>query len=154
VSADLSRLFEPIMRRISALFVRGVVTRVDDGAKLQLLQCTGLAREQLDRVERFQPYGLSAHPEAGAEVLLACVGGNREHAIAIAVDDRRHRPTGLAAGEVTLYSKHGQSVLLKADGSVEVTSSSAIKLAVAGTSIEIAASGVTITSPTGTTTFQ
>ncbi len=150
----LHRALEPILRRLSALLGRAVVSRVDDARRLQALQLSGLAGERLDGVESFQAYGLTSSPPIGSEALLACIGGQREHAIALGVAHRESRPRNLAAGEVTLYSQHGQSVKLKADGSIELVSESSIKLTVGGNSIELAGSGVTITSPTGTTTFQ
>lgn len=151
---QLARLLEPVLRRIAALAVRGVVTRVDDSKRMQTVQLTCLRGETLSDVERPQPYGLSGVPEVGAEAIALCLGGSREHAIAAVVDDRNYRPRNQAAGEVQLYSRHGQRVHLKADGSVDVQSGSAIKLTVGSTSIEVTSAGVTITSPGGTTTFQ
>lgn len=151
---DLERLLAPVQRRIAALLGRAVVARVDAARRMQSLQLSALAGERLDNVEHFEPYGLTARPEPGAEALLASIGGNREHAIAIVVAQREHRPTNLAAGEVSLYSRHGQRVNLKADGSIELVSGSKIKLQVGGVKLELDASGCTITSPSGTTTFQ
>ena len=48
------------------------------------------------------------------------VGGRRDHGLVLAVDDRRHRKRDLQPGEVALYTDAGQSLLLKADGTIEV----------------------------------
>lgn len=148
----LTRLIEHVRPLIASMLGRGYVTRVNDARRMQALQLR-VGGQSIDEAERFQQYGLTSHPEVDAEVLVACLGGSTEHAVAIAVDDRRHRPTGLAAGEVQLYSRHGQFVKLKANGAVEVVSGSKVELKVGGTSILIEASGVTITSPAGVTTF-
>lgn len=151
----VTKLLEPVMRRIAAFAARGRVTGVDDTKKMQVLQVKALHGEHFDLVERFQQYGLSAVPELDAELVLLCLGGNRDHAIAIAVDDRRHRPTGLAAGEVCVYSKHGQRVLLKSNGDVEITAPGAINVTaatsmhfgVAGTAIDLTPDEMTLTAP-------
>lgn len=166
----LARLLEPLVRRIEALLARGVVEGVNDASAMQGLKLTAEASQApLDGVEHFQPYGFTSVPEDGAELLLASLRGHRGHAIALVVDDRRYRPTGGAVGEVTLYSKHGQRVHLKSDGSilitagassvevtddgVTVTGGTEVRLEASGSSIEIGAAGVTITSPGGTAEF-
>lgn len=167
--ALIAKLLEPVYRRIAMLLATGEVAGVNDATKIQELKATLLAGETADRIRRPQPYGLTSVPEVGAALAVACVNGDRGHPIAFAVDDPRYRPTGLAAGEVALYSKHGQQLHLKSSGelavtgaptvkvsgatTVEVTASSLIKLQVGSTKIEIASTGVTITSPTGTATF-
>jgi phage baseplate assembly protein V len=165
-----SRLLEPVLRRIASLAARAVVTRVNDALKMQGLQLTVRTGETLNDVERFQQYGLTSVPEAAAEAIVLCLGGNVEHAVAIAVDDRRYRPKNLAAGEVQLYSKHGQRVLLKQDGSLELVAGSSsatltaagaftcagatsVKLQVGTNSVEVSSAKVTITSPGGVTEF-
>lgn len=100
----VERLVAPLWRRTLLMVGRAVLRVVDDEAKLQAVQVEGLAGEVLDRAERFQGYGLSSHPHPGAECVLLAVGGQRQHPIVVAIDDRRHRPTGLAAGEVCLYT--------------------------------------------------
>lgn len=114
----LDRLLAPLRRRVALMVGRAIVTLVDDAAKLQGLQVTLLADELRDHVEHFQPYGLTAHPHPGAEAIAVCVAGSRDHAVVIALDDRRYRLTGLAQGEVALYDDLGQSVHLTRAGIV------------------------------------
>lgn len=102
--AAYRKLLEPIARRIALLASRGTVQRSDDGKKLQELQVGLLAGEVADRVERFQPFGLSARPRAGAEAVVLFLGGGRDHPVAVAVDDRRSRPKDLGEGETVLYA--------------------------------------------------
>ena len=100
---------------------RGVVQVVKDSGGMQELQLGVLEGEDIDDAERFQPYGFSSVPLEGAEAVVLFPGGDRAHPLVVAVEDRRHRPTGKDPGEVCLYSNAGQLVILKADGSVEVS---------------------------------
>lgn len=116
----LERATRPLYKLVGNLLARGVVSRADDGTKLQTLQVTVGEDETRDGLERFQQYGLTSVPEPDAEAVVLFPGGRRDVGYVLAVDDRRYRLTGLATGEVALYSKSGASVVLKADGSVEV----------------------------------
>lgn len=108
----VAKLIAPLARRVRLTARRAVVRRVDDAARLQSLQVAVYADEVRDRAERFQHYGLTSHPHAGAEAVVLALGGNSDHSVVIAVDDRRYRLTALAAGEVALYDDQGQHVHL------------------------------------------
>jgi phage baseplate assembly protein V len=116
----IRRLLKPLHRRVMLLVGRGVVRLAQDTPKVQTLQVELLAKEVRDRVERFQEYGFTNVPHPGAEVVVVCIGGNRDHAIAIATEDRRYRPTGLKPGQTEIYDSSGTRILLGADGTVEV----------------------------------
>jgi len=107
--------------RLKMMLARAVVNLVDDGRKMQSIQVSVLHEEVKSDVERFQQYGFTSHPHAGAEALMVCLGGNRDHAIVVSVDDRRYRLKLLEAGEVALYDDLGQKVVLKRD-MIEATS--------------------------------
>jgi phage baseplate assembly protein V len=98
--------------RVRGMIGRAIVRLIDDTAMLQALQIDILDDETQDDVERFQSYGLSAHPHPDAEAIVLCAGGLRSHAIVIAVDDRRYRLKGLQEGEVGLYDDLGNVILL------------------------------------------
>lgn len=124
--AGFAQLIRPLSTRVANMVSRGVVKRVDDAKKVQELQVELLADETRDGVERLQPYGLTSVPEADAECVVIFVGGRRDHGFALAVDDRRYRPTGLQPGDVCLYGKTGSKVVMKANGDVEVTPSTGV----------------------------
>lgn len=109
------RWLAQLSRRMRLMVGRAVVRLVQDATKLQEVQIDMLAGETMDRVERWQQYGFTAHPHRGAEAITLSVGGQRAHTVAIAVDDRRYRLTGLAEGEVALYDDLGNVVHLKRD---------------------------------------
>lgn len=121
-----------IENRVRLMFGRAIVRLVDDARQAQELQIELLSDETQDAVERFQNYGFTAHPHPGAEALVACAGGLRSHAVAIVVEDRRYRLTGLLEGEVALFDDLGNVVKLGREA-IEI----------------VAASKVTVTAPDG-----
>lgn len=137
----IQRILSPIWRRIRLLISRGVIALIDDSAKMQRVQVTLLGSEPA-WAERFQNYGLTSHPHKGAEAVVAAVGGARSHLVAVAVDDRRHRPKNLQEGEVCLYTDEGDEIRLKRGRIVSVT---------AGTELEVTAPVVTVNAATSVT---
>ncbi len=117
---QIRQLLRPIAARVANTVARAVVQLVDDGTKLQLLQVGALADETIDGAEHHQSYGFSSVPLEGAEAVVVFPGGDRGHPLVVAVSDRRHRPTGREAGEVTVYSHTGARVTLLASGDIEV----------------------------------
>lgn len=128
------------------MLARSVVRLIDDAKALQTLQVEALAGETRDRVERFQQYGFTAHPLAGAEAILLSLGGNRDHAVAIAVDDRRHRKNGLAPGEVALYTDEGDFIHFKRGRLIDVVAGTKVKVTAPDVEV-VASTKVAITSP-------
>jgi phage baseplate assembly protein V len=112
------KLAAPLARRLSNILARGVVVLSDAARKMQTLQVTLLAGETAAALEHFEPYGLTARPQPGAEVLALFVDGDRSHGVVIVAADRRYRLKGLAAGEVALYDDLGQKVHLTRAGIV------------------------------------
>lgn len=114
------------MGNLRNLVARAVLALVDDARKLQSAQVDMLDGESRADVERFQQYGFTSVPEPGAEAVMIAIGGSRSHMVAIAVDDRRYRKRNLKEGEVCLYTKFGDYVLLKDDGTIEVKASNKV----------------------------
>lgn len=114
----LMRMLEPLRRRIMMTVGRSVIRSVNDDLGRQLAQIEIMKGELRDAVERMQEYGFTSVPHAGADAAVVFVSGNREQGIIIAVDDRRYRLTGLAAGEVAIHDDQGQKVHLTRTGIV------------------------------------
>lgn len=108
----VTRTMAPLQRRVSLMIARAVVAAVNDTTKTQTLQVQALADEVTDNVERFQDYGFSSVPLAGAEALLLSVGGNRAHGVAVGVHNRTLRPKNLNTGDVALYTADGIRVYI------------------------------------------
>lgn len=125
---EFDRFIQPLRVRVLNTVTRAVVKLVDDSQKFQALQVEMLNGEVRSDVERVQNYGFTSVPLEGAEAVGVCVGGKREHAVVIAVDDRRYRLVGLEAGEVAIYTDQGDKVVLKRGGTIQVTASTKVEL--------------------------
>ncbi|MBR0653303.1 phage baseplate assembly protein V [Roseomonas terrae] len=125
---DLNRTLGPVYRRIMLMVGRGVLSRTDDGRGTQRMQVTLLDGETRDAADRIQPYGLTSHAPAGSHVVVLNVGGQRDHPIIIGADNPDARPTNLAAGEVMVWSGHGQRVHLREDGGLVITTTEGHRL--------------------------
>jgi phage baseplate assembly protein V len=110
-----------IPRRVMNMIARGVIAETNDQPGMQNAQVSLLFQEGKTAVERLQNYGFSGHPPAQSEVVVVFMGGGRDHGVIVAVDDRDSRFTGLAEGEVAIYTNEGDSIVLKRDNTVEVT---------------------------------
>lgn len=141
-------LLRPIENRLRNLAGRAVVKLVADAKKLQLVQLEALEAiedgdpEVVPDAEHHQAYGFSSVPHEGAEAILLFPNGDRGHPIAVAVSDRRYRPTGGQAGEVFLYTDEGDKIRMgrghvisiETSGTLKLGSSSASEGAIKGTS--------------------
>ena len=92
---------------------RAVLTRVEDGPKMQRHQVRGLAGEMIEEAEYFQPYGFTSVPLVGSEVVALPVGGDRGHLILLAANDRGLRKKDMQSGEVGLYTAEGDFIHFK-----------------------------------------
>jgi phage gp45-like len=108
---------------------RAILTKkVDDTLLLQEYEIELFADEKRKGVERFQfPFLTSVPHEGGkgpgndegkkfAEMIVACIGGNRSHMVILAVDDRRYRICGLEQGELMIHDEQGQQVHITRKG--------------------------------------
>lgn len=117
-----------LINKIRLSIGRAVVKLINDSTKIQELQLQLLSDEVRARVEHFQEYGFTSVPMEGAEAIVLFVGGDRSHGVAVKVDDRRYRKKGLQPGEVCMYTKNNDYVLIKAGGIVEVKASAELKV--------------------------
>ncbi len=100
-------------RRLQMMLARAVVSMVSDQGRHQILQLKLLDGELKDGVEYIEPYGFTSLAPAGArEALALFFDGDRSHGVAICVANRQYRLTGLKDGEVALYDRSGQKIVL------------------------------------------
>lgn len=110
-----TELKKAIRKRIGLMINRFLLEVVDDtgldakgSESHQRVDGTMFAAEGLHRAaSHFQNYGFTAVPLQGAEGLALQIGGSRSRLAVINIDDPRHRPTDLAAGEVQIYTDEG-----------------------------------------------
>jgi phage baseplate assembly protein V len=124
----LYRLLRPLAQRVQLMVGRAVLRLVNDATTMQSVQVSLLADELRDDVERFQNYGFTSVPFAGAEAVAVCVAGSRDHVVVVAVDDRRYRLKGLANGEVAIYTDEGDHIVIKRGGTVEVLAATKVNV--------------------------
>jgi phage gp45-like len=122
--------------KVSNLIGRGVIQRVDDGKQTQELQVDLLEGETRDELERLQQYGLSSHPPKGSDCLVVFVGGRRDQGYCLAAEKQGTRIINLSEGEVALYSQHGQTIVLKANGDIELNPKAGQKVKIS-TDVEV-----------------
>jgi phage baseplate assembly protein V len=127
-------MLRTLSNRISNVAARAVVWLADDSKMLQQVQVSLQARE-VRNAERFQEYGFTSVPLPESEAVLLFPGGMRDHALAICVDDRRHRPTNWLEGEVGLYTHEGDLIRMKGGRIIEV---------VCGTKVDVTAPEVVV----------
>lgn len=128
----LRKMVAPLATRIANTVARAVVKNVDDTQKVQLLQLAILDGETRDDVELFGQYGFTSNPPDDSEAVILCVGGRRDHPLAIGVENRQYRIKNLGRGEVAVYNDTGATIVFKANGDIEVTPKSGQKLRLAG----------------------
>ncbi len=124
----VTRMLAPLRARVANLVARAVVQLVSDAQGLQVVQLGVLADETRDGLERFQEYGFSSVPFAGAEAVVLFVGGRRDHGLVVAVDDRRYRKRNLEPGESAIYTDEGDYVVLKRGRIVEVKAGTKLRV--------------------------
>jgi phage baseplate assembly protein V len=123
---DLKRVVTKLQNKIYRVIGKAILVALDNSGTVQKIQASVLKNETSSNLERSQEYGFDSYPKAGAQVVLLAIGGNRDHAIAFSVSDRRYRPTDLAEGEVAVYSFKDKTltnkhrVHLKANGDIEI----------------------------------
>jgi len=126
MQAVVERMIRPLRNRVYTIITRAVLETVRDDEKMQLVKLSLLAGESRSDVERFQNFGVTSHPLPGAEAVAVAVGGNRDHLIVIATDDRRFRIKDLPAGGVAIYSavegenEAKQIIKVLPDGNIEL----------------------------------
>ncbi len=129
---DLERKLRPIKNAIANLLARAVVKLSDDEKLCQTVQLdlggTPENPEIRADVERPQNYGFTSRPLDGAEAFVAFLGGQRDHGVVIAVEDRRYRLKGLEKGEVAIFTDEDDKIVLKRGGTIEVTCSTKFKV--------------------------
>jgi phage baseplate assembly protein V len=121
--SDFKRLIKPITNKIFLIIGRGIVTAINNSDAAQKAQLVLLAGETLDKMERFQEYGLETFPPTGCEALVNFINGNRGSGIISCIHSRESRPTDLVEGEVALYTKvdltNTHRIHLKANGDIQ-----------------------------------
>lgn len=155
---QVNTAFANLSQRVRLAITKALVDAVDDTTALQLLKIRALDSEVLEAVENIQQYGFSSVPPKDSELLVAEIGGSRDHLVAIASDNSAGRPTGSESGEVSVWSEHGQRIYHKADGSTVIEAAEGlVRIQAKSGAIEINNGNITVEgnlTVTGSTTLQ
>lgn len=117
---ELNKYLRPFFARIQMMITKGTLESVNDIDEIQLVKVSSLEGEVQENVERVQPYGLSTNPPVDSETMIACIGGNKDHPVAIVVDNGATRKKELEPGEVALYDHLGTFIYLTKDGDIHI----------------------------------
>lgn len=106
--------------RLGMMISRGTLEKVDPKKKMYEIDVKVSRDEQHTKIEFFQGYGFKANPKKPtkkekAEALIVYPGGDRSHAIAVTVADRRY-PIELKEGEVVVHHHSGDKIHFTDDG--------------------------------------
>lgn len=107
-----------LQRQVLSLIGRAVVKSINAASKCQTVDVELLAGQIKAGIEHLESYGFTSRARSGAEAIILFPDGDRSHAVAITVADRRYRMKGLKTGEVAIYDDLGQSVTLTRAGIV------------------------------------
>lgn len=113
---DIKKIVTPIFRRVLLMVSRGTVKKSDE----EVLQVELLKDEIRDKIKNVQQYGFASVPKKDAEAVVVFIGGNRDHGVVIATDDKRYRIDNMENGEVAIYTDEGDYVYLKRGHEIEV----------------------------------
>lgn len=107
-----NKAIAPLKRKVLLMIGRGVLLAIKDSDKIQIAQGSILAGETKDEIEVFNNFGFTSHPPANTECIIVSIGGNREHSVVIASENRELRLKDLPEGASAQYNKNGKYLKL------------------------------------------
>ena len=136
------------MEKDTADKVRGMVRRVvlknisDDG-ETQTASVEVAPGVWRDKVEIMQPYGLATSvPEDGAMAIGISVGGNQDDLVIVSIGNPSARMGQLSPGAAALYNMFGDSIVIDADGNINIKAGVSVVFTIGGVKVTISAAGV------------
>jgi phage gp45-like len=113
---------------------RMVLSAVNGTTRVPELDGEGWADQPLPGLEYFQHFGFRSVPPVGAEAIALQIGGAGGHLVVVACADRATAPVDMGVGDAAIFSSIGARVLVRADGSIDITTPSggAVQLDAAG----------------------
>ncbi|MDY0882312.1 phage baseplate assembly protein V [Dongia soli] len=142
-----------LTRRMRMAIAKVVLSGVDDSPGLQSVQLRLMADEAKGGLTHLQHYGFSSNPHPGAEGVAFFIGGNRDHGVALNLDDRRYRPRNIKAGEVILYTDEdqlagGHRIHFKRGQEIDIFAGKKVTIQVGDTTrLELTPAGVKLITP-------
>lgn len=100
---------------------RGLISRINTHGPVVIVQGEGLAGEPVTDAELFQHYGFTSAPPAGTMMVVVPIGGRSSHGIVVATEHGEYRLKALKDGEVAIYTREGDSVVLGQGRVIDIT---------------------------------
>lgn len=116
----MQHLLDRLAARVRGVITRGRVVTAAINATRTLVQLSGLSGETKTKIPLFLPFGMSAFPTGGEDLILLQVGGSRSHLVALLADSAALRITDLKPGEFGFRNSKGFQVVFR-QGHVEIT---------------------------------
>jgi phage baseplate assembly protein V len=110
----LEAMVEHAASRTDNSAMRGSIESVDDGQKIQRMKIKGRSGEELDKVQRWETWGISSVPPAGSDVLVLCNGGYADEAHIVGCSTAGKRQSAGETGSTTVYDVNGNILQLTA----------------------------------------
>jgi phage baseplate assembly protein V len=112
----LRKFIEPLRRRVQMVSTRVKIKRIkEDKAQIEVQK-----GESYDGILRMEQFGYCYNPPVNSEGMLSSPNGNREDGVLITTSGGEFRIKELAEGEAAIYSSHGQHIVLRKNGDIEV----------------------------------
>lgn len=128
IRAVVEDMLRPLRNRIVMTISRAVIEAVKDSEGVQFVKTSLLTDEEADDMERFQEFGFTSNPPSGSEAIAVFVGGNREHGVVVATENRSKRKRGLSPGESALYTDPETFIYIKANGQIHIKTAATVKV--------------------------
>lgn len=117
---QLKNMFEamirPLRNRVYTMISRALIESVKDSDGMQLVKLNIREGETRTNVERFQNFGFSSNPPNSVESIVLAIGGDSDHLVGVADNDRATRPKNLSKGESVFYNAFGDKIVLTSGG--------------------------------------
>jgi phage gp45-like len=97
---------------------RAVLSSLASEGGIQKVQLKLLADEVTDDAQNFQEFGFISKPPAGTEAVALSVGGNREHVVVVATNNRAARAalsSLMGDGDSMFFNNSQKYLMLKGD---------------------------------------
>jgi phage gp45-like len=126
-----------IAHQLRGLVTRGIVRSTNDTGGSQTASITTHRHVDRTDVEILQQFGVASRPPKGGAMVVLAVGGDQGDLVGLPIAAPGSRLGNLEEGESALHNAKGDRVHVKADGSIEATSTLRVKSTVKTVSVEI-----------------
>ena len=112
----LTELYK-LYTKITNMIKRATITNVDTSTKMYTLQTKSY--NTVKNATMLMPYGLFCNPIVNSEGLTFSLGGDGSRMYCVPFNPELI-PTGLASGDVALFSSKTTTIILKKDGNINI----------------------------------